>query len=231
MGMISNAADETVLSLSTVPAFAGLAPALLEAVAQAAIARDFAAGQVVFLQGEPCAGLYIVHSGWLRSLMISPTGRQQVVRLVGAGESFNELSVFAGGVNKVTVEALEPSHVWIVPRDLLLRLLDQHPALGRVIIQNMAHRIQHLMSLVEDLSLLSVEARLARLLLKQASGDVILRRRWATQAEMASRLGTVPDVLNRALRSLVDEGLIALDRHQIQILNRSGLEAKAQFGE
>jgi len=229
--MISNAADETVLSLSTVPAFAGLAPALLEAVAQAAIARDFAAGQVVFLQGEPCAGLYIVHSGWLRSLMISPTGRQQVVRLVGAGESFNELSVFAGGVNKVTVEALEPSHVWIVPRDLLLRLLDQHPALGRVIIQNMAHRIQHLMSLVEDLSLLSVEARLARLLLKQASGDVILRRRWATQAEMASRLGTVPDVLNRALRSLVDEGLIALDRHQIQILNRSGLEAKAQFGE
>jgi len=229
--MISNAADETVLSLSTVPAFAGLAPALLEAVAQAAIARDFAAGQVVFLQGEPCAGLYIVHSGWLRSLMISPTGRQQVVRLVGAGESFNELSVFAGGVNKVTVEALEPSHVWIVPRDLLLRLLDQHPALGRVIIQNMAHRIQHLMSLVEDLSLLSVEARLARLLLKQASGDVILRRRWATQAEMASRLGTVPDVLNRALRSLVDEELIALDRHQIQILNRSGLEAKAQFGE
>ena len=57
------------------------------------------------------------------------------------------------------------------------------------------------------------------------------RRRWSTQAEMAARLGTVPDVLNRALRSLADEGLIQIQRQQIRILDREGLERKAMQSE
>ncbi len=87
----------------------------------------------------------------------------------------------------------------------------------------------YLLSLVEDLSLRTVEARLARLLLEQSRGGTVQRRRWATQSEMAARLGTVPDVLNRALRSLVDEGLIQVERHQIQILDLQGLEARAML--
>ncbi len=81
--------------------------------------------------------------------------------------------------------------------------------------------------MVEDLSLRSVEARLARLLLAQTHTNILPRHRWATQAEIASRLGTVPDVINRALRSLAQEGLIKVERHQIQLLNKAGLETKA----
>jgi len=80
--------------------------------------------------------------------------------------------------------------------------------------------------LVADLSLHTVTARLARLLLEQAEGDVLHRHSWATQAEMAARLGTVPDVLSRALRGLVEAGLIQVQRHQIQILDRQGLAAQ-----
>mgnify|MGYP000856244364 FL=1 len=82
---------------------------------------------------------------------------------------------------------------------------------------------------MEDLSLRTVTARLARLLIENASDDVILRRRWATQAEMASRMGTVPDVLNRALRSLAAEGLIEVDRQKIRICDRPGLKARASL--
>jgi Mn-dependent DtxR family transcriptional regulator len=77
-----------------------------------------------------------------------------------------------------------------------------------------------------------VVSRLAKLLLLQLSDDqqtVIPRQRWATQAEIAARLGTVPDVVHRALRSLAEEGLIQVNRHQIIILDRAGLTAKAQF--
>ena len=77
----------------------------------------------------------------------------------------------------------------------------------------------------------AVEARLARLLLEQAEGESVQRRRWATQAEMASRLGTVPDVVNRALRKLSDGGLIHVERHQIQILDKEGLKTVAQTAE
>ena len=87
-------------------------------------------------------------------------------------------------------------------------MLDEHPALARQVVKDLAGRVMHLMRMVEDLSLRSVEARLARLLLELAEGEVIQRRRWATQAEMAARLGTVPDVVNRALRKLAAAGLI-----------------------
>ncbi len=89
----------------------------------------------------------------------------------------------------------------------------------------------HTISLIEDLSLRPVVSRLAKLLLMQLADDqqvVLPRQRWATQAEIAARLGTVPDVVNRALRSLAEEGLIRVTRHQIIILDRAGLAAKAQ---
>ena len=74
---------------------------------------------------------------------------------------------------------------------------------------------------------MTVVARLARMLLEHSTGEVLRRRRWSTQTEMAARLGTVPDVLNRALRSLAEEGLIRIERHQIHILDRQGLRKKA----
>jgi CRP/FNR family transcriptional regulator len=216
--------------LSAVPYFAGLDATALETVARAAIRRDYDPGQVVFLEGDPCAGLYVVQDGWLKSVKLSPAGREQVIRFVGPGETFNEIGVFAGYSNLVTVVALEPTTVWIVPRETMLQLLDEHPGLARITIQNLAKRILHLAAMLEDLSFRTVEARLARFLLEQSLEGTVRRQHWTTQAEMAARLGTVPDVLNRALRSLVEQGLIRVERHQIQILDREGLEAKAMLG-
>lgn len=213
--------------LAEVPYFAGLDRDRLETLAIAARRHQYDAGQIVLLEGEACTGMQIVESGWLRSFKSSPSGREQTLRVVGPGEVFSDLTLFAGKPNLVTVAALEPSAVWFVPADAVLTLLDQ-PAVARLIMQSLASRALSLLSLVEDLSLRTVTARLARLLVENASEDVVPRRRWATQGEMANRLGTVPDVLNRALRMLVAEGLITVDRQQIRICDRSGLQAKAQ---
>jgi CRP/FNR family transcriptional regulator len=224
-------AAKAVEILSSIPYFGRLDPHTLESISAAVLRRSFEAGQVVFLEGEPNSGLYAVQEGWLRAVKISPAGREQVIRFVGPGEMFNEIGVFAGGLNQVTVEALEPAVVWIIPRETLLRLMDTHPSLCRLITQNLAERILHLIGLVEDLSLRTVEERLARMLLEQSRGAVVSRRRWSTQAEMAARLGTVPDVVNRALRGLAEEGLIQIERRQIRILDRQGLQAKAKLDE
>jgi CRP-like cAMP-binding protein len=111
----------------------------------------------------------------------------------------------------------------------MLHLLDTNPRLARGVIQNLAGRVLHLVALVEDLSLRSVDARLARLLLERSVDDIILRQRWATQAEMAARLGTVPDVISRSLRKLVNQGLIQMDRSAIRILDRAKLVALAML--
>lgn len=226
-----NKSEEAIRVLSKVPSFEGLEEDILKAIASIAIRRSYRAGQIVFLEGEPSSGLYVVENGWLKSVKISTTGREQVIRFVGPNEVFNDLGVFSDGPNRVTVETLEDATVWIIERESLLQLLERFPKLSQMIIKNLSHRVLHLMRLVEDLSLRSVQSRLARLLVEMGNGDVLPRRRWSTQAEMAAHLGTVPDVLNRALRSLADEGLIEIDRQKIEILNRQGLEEKAMLAD
>jgi CRP/FNR family cyclic AMP-dependent transcriptional regulator len=223
----SNEPHDVARVLRAVPAFAGLEPATLAYVAREAIPRHYAAGEVLFLAGEPCAGLYIVEHGWLKEVKTAPSGREQIIRIIGAGELFNEVEVFAGVPNQTTVIALEPSVVCTISYQDIRQLMQEHSDFAHIINVDLARRVLQLLALVEDLSLRSVEARLARVLLDNAAGDEVPRRRWTTQAEMAARLGTVPDVLNRALRSLVEDGLIELDRRRIKILDAPRLTKKA----
>ena len=225
----SDSIQKAVEVLSAIPVFAGLGATTLEAIARAAILHSYDAGQVVFLEGEPCAGLYIVQDGWLKVLKLSLAGREQVLRIVGPGETFSEIGILAEMSNPATVVALEPATVWLVRRETILQLLDQHPELARIFIETLAKRVLYLVDLVEDLSLRTVEARLARHLLERSEEEPLHRRQWATQEEIAARFGTVLDVLNRALHSLADEGLIRVARQQIQILDRDGLRAKAML--
>jgi len=141
---------------------------------------------------EPCLGLYVVQDGWLKGYKLSPTGREQVIRFIGPGDAFNEVGILAEGNNLVTVQAMEVSIVWIIQRDALLRLMEAFPQFCRLITQNLAKRVYHLMGMIKDLSLRTVEGRLARLLLDQSREGIINRQRWATQAKIASQLGTVP---------------------------------------
>jgi CRP/FNR family transcriptional regulator len=196
-------------------------------VVQAAVRREYEAEEIVFLEREPCAGLYVVDEGWFKAVRTSPEGREQALRFVGPGEVFNEVGVFAGAHNPATVVALEAGAVWLIDRNTIIRLMDRYPRLAHSVVENLARRVLHLASLAEDLSLRTVEARLARLLLDRAKEGVLHREHWATQAEMAARLGTVLDVLNRALQQLVNEELIEVERHQIRILDRDRLKAKA----
>ncbi|MBN1449583.1 MAG: Crp/Fnr family transcriptional regulator [Anaerolineales bacterium] len=217
--------------LKAVSYFSDLDDVALSLVAQSAIRRVYDSEQVILIEGEPCVGLYIVESGWLKVSKIGIDGREQILQTLGPGDVFNALSVFTDAPNQATVTGLETSVVWIVRREVLLNLMEERSSLARQVIRELAGRVQYLIQLVEDLSLRSVEARLARLLLEQAEGESVRRRHWATQAEMASRLGTVPDVVNRALRKLSEKEMIRVERHQIQILDKEGLKSIAQTVE
>jgi CRP-like cAMP-binding protein len=214
--------------LDTIPYFQNLEQETLQEVVRGAFLRAYDIGQIVLLEGEQTVGLYIVQEGSLKVTKIAVDGREQILQFLDAGDVFNAISVFTGQANPATVSALEPSKVWLIRRDTILKMLDTHPQFARRVIQELAGRVLHLISLVEDLSLRSVEARLARLLLEHSVDDKVQRQRWATQTEIASRLGTVPDVVSRTLRKLVDQGLIQMHRKDILLLDREGLEAIAK---
>lgn len=217
----------TLDQLSSIAFLQGLDDAALAELGEQAIRREYAPDALIFLEGERASAIYFLDFGWVKVSKSSPDGREQILRFLGPGETFNELSVFANKSNPATAIALETVGAWLIPREAVRQLLVMHPMVALYVIENIADRVIHLVSLVADLSLHSVEARVARMVLDESKENVMARQRWATQTELAARLGTVPDVLSRVLRSMVEAGVIEVNRHEIRILDRRALEEMA----
>jgi CRP/FNR family transcriptional regulator len=207
----------------------GLDETTLMRLAEGATWKVFPHNAVVFWEGDVESNLYYLQYGSLKVLKTAPDGREQVMRFIAAGELFHEIGVLAKRPSPATAVALEESGIWLIPRHALEEIVRTHPQAALQIIANMADKIIELVTLAADLSLKTVEARFAKLLLEQAEGDVIERRRWTNQIELASRLGTVPDVLSRVIRELTKAGLIEMDKKHIRILDRAGLAARAMI--
>lgn len=187
-----------------------------------AFRQTFSADQVIYLEGEPAETVYLLESGWVKATRLSRSGREQAVLVLRAVDLFGDVALFTSGFYPGTVTALEECVVWAMPSSQLLERIDQYPQLARAFTRHLAFRILHYIQLVEDLSLHRVEARLARTLTRYAQyvdGQwIVPRRPWATYDVMAGRLGTVRDVLSRALRTLEGKGLVRVEKHQIVLL-------------
>lgn len=215
--------------IRSIPYFSELDERGFRLIESSAILKIYHPGQMVFLEGEQSIGLYLIEAGWLKASKIGLDGREQVLQTLGPGSVFNSIGVFTNEPNPATVTALEISKVWLIMREPLKQVILTKPELAFQVIEDLSGRILHLVDLVENLSLRSVEARFARLLLEQAKDNAMQRPRWATQTELASQLGTVPDVLNRAMRKLADNGIILFNREKIKILNQHQLEVIAKI--
>jgi CRP/FNR family transcriptional regulator len=215
-------------ALHHIALFADLPSETLTRVGLAAIRRTYDPDAFVIFEGDPCRAAYFVAEGRVRILRTSPDGREQVLSTLGPGKSFNTVPLFRpGGVNHATAQAVEPTVLYVIPREELVRLVTTSSPLALALLEDFADRLDHLTDLVEDLSLRTVRGRLARFLLRQAEeGADAVAREW-TQAEMAARLGTVREMIGRTLRSFADAGLIRFDRQRIELLDREGLEAEA----
>lgn len=203
--------------LGRIAFFATLDPGVLEDLARASIPRTLAAGEVVFLEGEPSPGLWLVESGRVKIVKSSPQGREHILAIIEPWEPTNAVAVFTSRPNPATGIALEPVQAWVLPRPAVMAILRKHPDFAERVIENMADHMVRLTEIVADLSLRSVIERLARLILEESVGGRLERPRWYTLPELAAQLGTVPDVVQRALGRLAADGLVEVSRREIRI--------------
>ena len=214
--------------LRSVPYFANLAQPTLDALAAIAIKRTYLAGSTIFWEGDAAIGLFVIEAGSVKICRHSADGREYILHVLYASETFNDVAAMDGGLNPATAIAHTDAVIWTIPRPDLIRVADQHPQLAWALVESMARRARLLVAKVEDLSMRSVKGRLARLLLEQAvRSDTEAVPRLLTQEEMANQLGTVREMVGRALRSLADDDMIAFDRHHITILDAERLTFEA----
>ncbi|MFZ2095503.1 MAG: Crp/Fnr family transcriptional regulator [Anaerolineales bacterium] len=219
--------------MAQMPHFNNLPAEVQDAVAIAATLRHFHTGQVIYLEGEPAEFVYILEHGWVKATRMSRDGREQAMLFLRPVEIFGDIAVFTDTAYPGTTTALEAVDAWLIPSATLMTLVKQYPELALAVICKLGRRVLHYIELVEDLSLRSVEARLANTLLQHAEDVdgrlVVPRRTWTTFDEMAVRLGTVRDVLSRTLKTLELEGLLKVEKHEILVLDAKGLAERGNL--
>ena len=225
----------TAKPLAGVPYFAGLPEAVLEGIERKIRRRRYGAGEVVLMEGERGdGGLFLMLEGMVKVCKISPEGREQVLRLIGSGRSFNDVPMFDGGANPGTVMALGATTVGHLPGTAFQALMETHPEIARNATRVLAGRLRALTAMVEDLAFRGVLSRVAGLLLSCALGHHALAEGEhtacvrITQADVAAMTGSVREVVQRALKTLEADGAIRMERAQIAVLNTAILEIWAE---
>ncbi len=213
--------------LRQIPYFSVIDAGFLKPIAQTAVSRKYDSGQIVILEGDLNSGLFIVEAGCVKITKVAVDGKEQILQIIGPNETFNSVGVFTAAPNPATVIALELSTLLIIQRELMQQLLIKHPNLAQYVIEELSNQILNLIDLVDDLSLRKLESRIAKHIIEKSIHNKIVRKQWATQTEIAARMGTVPDVISRIMRKFVEEGIIDVDRREILIIDRLKLENKA----
>lgn len=213
----------------SVPYLHDLSLPIVQTLASMASVYHYNVGALIFNEGDPVSGLFLVEQGTVKICRFSKEGREQTLLFMQRGDTFNDVAALDGGPNPATAIAYTDVTLWRITRVDLRYVAERHPPLAWALIESIAHRTRHLVNLVHDLSLRNVKGRLARLLLEQVDPAQQEPPPMLTQEEMASRLGTVREMVGRALRSLSSAGIIQFDRHRIVILDPERLAEEAEM--
>lgn len=205
------------------PYFASLRASEWEEVRSLFREKSLSPGEVLFMEADPSHGIYFVKQGRVKVFKTSPEGKEQVLRIMGSGESFNDVPAFDEGPSPASAQAMEPSVVCLLRTADIIEALRRYPALALGVIRVFAARLRHMTTLVEDLSFRHVTSRLAKVLLMQVEEAGKGRSLHLTQQDLASMVGTAREVVVRSLRAMENQGIIKRERHRLVVLDKEAL--------
>jgi CRP/FNR family transcriptional regulator, dissimilatory nitrate respiration regulator len=218
--------------LARVRHFRSLPVAELRQLAARCVPRLLRPGQLLFEEGAPCRGLFIIAEGAIEIRQVSFRGREQVFHSEGPGATLGEAPLFDRGRYIASAVATAPTRVLFLPRPDVLDLCRRRPAVALAMLEGMAQRVRRFAAIVSDLAFRPIPERLARYIGDAASSrsvpagiELDLK---LTQTQLAARLGTVRELVARALAQLEESGVIARRRGRIVIRDPTRLAALAR---
>jgi CRP-like cAMP-binding protein len=196
--------------LRRLPLFAGISHAACRVLAARSAHRAYDTGETLFAAGTEARGLYVVVRGRVR-VVRDASGRRHVLHEEASGGTLGEVPLFEGGGYPATAVAAEPTTCLIIGRDAIAAAMRADPELAWRFLGRLAARVRTLVERVDRLAARSVPERLAVLLLarhessSRPNGTITLG---GTQQEVAEELGTVREVVVRAVRTLCASGAL-----------------------
>lgn len=210
--------------IKIVPIFNNLSDKEMMEVASITFGKNYKKGEMVYINGEKKDKLYVIHRGKVKITRFTSAGKEQVIRILGPGEFMGELDLFGNTNTTDNAEALEDVDMCIINGNDLKKLLIKYPHINFKIMEELSNRLERAENLIENISLNSVEKRLAKTLLnmKDDKGNINLNM---SKRDLASIMGMSQETLSRKLKAFVELGIIKQIGHRkIIILNEDALE-------
>lgn len=209
--------------------FTGIPTPDLQPIAALATIKTLAKGDYLFHEGDASQGFYLVQTGAINIHRVSASGKEQVIHVFRAGESFAEATLATESGYPGDARAVEPSQVLLIQKAGFLALLKQQPQLALRMLGSMSAHLRVLVGQLEDLTMRDVETRLANWLVKRCrdpqSDRPVEIQLSITKRVLAAELGTVSETFSRTLAKFREQRLIAVKGKTITVLSPARLAA------
>ena len=212
----------TVDDLGKLKYFTGVEMSRLAGFTQLFSKKSFIKGQTIVAEGDAPGNLHFVNSGVVKMFKTSSEGKEQIIKIVRPGESFNDLTVFGSGTSPYSAQALGNTVIYWIHKNDLMPIMEKNWKIVQNALEILGEQARALLTLVEDLSFKNVTGRVAKILLQNSNPGPDGYQR-LTQYEMAAMAGTAREVVGRSLKMLEENGTISLERHRIVIKDKEYL--------
>ena len=186
-------------------------------------------GEYLFHRGDTPVAFYGIKSGRLKASTVREDGKEAILAVIDPGNWFGQTSLTSNQPRPRDVVALDRSAVFVVKAAAFEELMQSH-AFVRAIAQLQSLHMNWLYRMVEDATLHSTRARIARRLLSLASGEVTLAPQSRqdvslSQDTLAMMLGITRQTLSLELKAMAEKGAITLCYGRIEILSKDLLSS------
>lgn len=224
---------KTIEIIAGAPLFSGLPEDQLKDLSRIAVDKSYQKGDLIISEGDEAAGFYIIAAGQIKVFKVSAEGKEQILHIFGPGEPIGEVPVFTGQPFPAYAEALAKSLLLFFPRAAFVNLIAGNPSLALNMLGVLSKRLRQFTVQIENLSLKEVPGRLASYLI-YLSGEQKNQQSvklHISKGQLASLLGTIPETLSRIFAKMSEQGLIAVNGRQIQLLDATALNSLAAHGK
>ncbi len=213
--------------------FGGLEPVVQHEIERLTKRQQFKKGETLFGGDELMHYFYIVTGGKIKSYQLNfDNGKEQTIFVFREGDMFDTIVLLDGEPHDVMYEALEDSEVIRLPIADVRELLRTNESFNRIFFPYIAKQMRHMEELATDLSLYSTSERLIKLLIQNLDPNNRLKYKLLqglSNTEIAKLIGTVRHVVERHLKALRAEGVVATKNRDVQILDATKLLEKIKL--
>lgn len=212
------ATPDLIKQLAKVRHFRVLPLSAIQEIVTSGKVQTFSAGEIIYNEGWPSAGLFVLLRGRVHLLKNCFSGQESIISVINPVIMFNEVAALDGEDNPVSAIAFQKCITWNIERDPFQGLMERYPILGTSLLQVLARRNRKLIAMYEDLVSRPVKARTAKLLLDLSSfGEEPIDRIVYSNQFLAASVSTVPEAISRSIKILRDSGLIECSRTYITV--------------